>query len=149
MARAMRLLVIGGTRFLGRAIVDAAPGRGHQVTLFNRGKTNPDLYPGLQTIHGDRRRNAALLRGLDFDVAIWLDRAELFHLREDIDDTPRLCDPAVHEAEDEDLVVGDPLSRWFQAHVLALVRARDRVPADDLVSKSRPHHGCSSRPETA
>ena len=46
----MRLLVIGGTRFLGRAIVDAALGHGHEVTLFNRGKTNPNLYPGLRPV---------------------------------------------------------------------------------------------------
>ena len=66
----MRLLVIGGTRFLGRAIVDAALGRGHDVTLFNRGKTNPNLYPGLRTVLGDRAHDAGLLRGLRFDVAV-------------------------------------------------------------------------------
>jgi 2'-hydroxyisoflavone reductase len=41
----MRILVFGGTRFVGRAIVDAALGRGDAVTLFNRGQTNPGLYP--------------------------------------------------------------------------------------------------------
>jgi len=66
----LRLLVIGGTRFLGRAIVDAALGHGHEVTLFNRGKTNPNLYPGLHTILGDRVHDAGVLRGRDFDVAI-------------------------------------------------------------------------------
>src|SRR5205085_5601830 len=66
----LRLLVIGGTRFLGRAIVDAALGHGHEVTLFNRGKTNPHLYPGLHTILGDRVHDAGVLRGRDFDVAI-------------------------------------------------------------------------------
>ena len=43
----MHLLVLGGTRFLGRAIVDAALAAGHEVTLFNRGLTNPTLYPRL------------------------------------------------------------------------------------------------------
>ena len=66
----MKLLVVGGTRFLGRAIVDAALARGHEVSLFNRGKTNPTLYPGLATVHGDRVRDAGLLRGCRFDVAI-------------------------------------------------------------------------------
>ena len=66
----MRLLVVGGTRFLGRAIVDAALGHGHEVTLFNRGKTNPTLYSGLTTIHGDRSQDPGLLRGLGFDVAV-------------------------------------------------------------------------------
>ena len=41
----MRLLLLGGPRFLGRAVVDAALARGHEVTMFNRGTTNPDLYP--------------------------------------------------------------------------------------------------------
>src|SRR6516165_7060158 len=50
----MRILVLGGTRFLGRAIVDAALGRGDTVTIFNRGKSNPSLYPGVETVAGDR-----------------------------------------------------------------------------------------------
>lgn len=66
----MKILVIGGTRFLGRAIVDAALGHGHDVTLFNRGKTNPGLYPGLKTILGDRITDAHLVAGLDFDAVV-------------------------------------------------------------------------------
>ncbi|MGH9294805.1 MAG: NAD-dependent epimerase/dehydratase family protein [Acidimicrobiales bacterium] len=66
----MNILVVGGTRFLGRAIVDAALGRGHDLTLFNRGQTNPTLYPGLKTVRGDRARDTALLIGSAFDVAI-------------------------------------------------------------------------------
>jgi 2'-hydroxyisoflavone reductase len=66
----VNLLVIGGTRFLGRAIVDAALGHGHQVTLFNRGRTNPDLYPGLRLIRADRNRDAGLLAAEPFDAAI-------------------------------------------------------------------------------
>ena len=41
----MRLLVLGGTKFLGRAAVETALARGHEVTLFNRGETNPELFP--------------------------------------------------------------------------------------------------------
>jgi 2'-hydroxyisoflavone reductase len=52
----MRILIIGGTRFLGRHLVDAALARNHEVTLFNRGKSNRDLFPELETILGDRRR---------------------------------------------------------------------------------------------
>jgi 2'-hydroxyisoflavone reductase len=48
------VLILGGTRFLGRAITDAALGRGDQVRLFNRGLSGADLYPGLETIIGDR-----------------------------------------------------------------------------------------------
>ncbi len=67
----MKLLVLGGTQFLGRAIVDAALGRGHEVALFNRGLTNPGLYPGLETVRGDRRDGGlAALAGRRFDTVI-------------------------------------------------------------------------------
>jgi 2'-hydroxyisoflavone reductase len=66
----MQLLVIGGTKFLGRALVDAALGRGHAVTLFNRAKTNPGLYPGLELVRGDRRTDAGLLAGRRFDAVL-------------------------------------------------------------------------------
>ena len=41
----MRILMIGGTRFIGRHVVTAALARGHDVTLFHRGRTGPDLFP--------------------------------------------------------------------------------------------------------
>jgi 2'-hydroxyisoflavone reductase len=66
----MRILVLGGTRFVGRAIVDAALGRGDTVTLFNRGKTNAGLYPGVATVTGDRTVDLAPLDGREFDVVI-------------------------------------------------------------------------------
>ena len=50
----LKILVLGGTRFLGPAIVDHAVARGHEVTLFNRGKSNPHLYPDLEKLRGDR-----------------------------------------------------------------------------------------------
>lgn len=50
----MNILILGGTIFLGRHLVDAALANGHTVTLFNRGKTNPDLYPEVEKIRGDR-----------------------------------------------------------------------------------------------
>jgi 2'-hydroxyisoflavone reductase len=49
-----RILILGGTGFLGPAIVEAALARGHQVTLFNRGKTRPGLFPTLEKRLGDR-----------------------------------------------------------------------------------------------
>jgi 2'-hydroxyisoflavone reductase len=50
----VKLLVLGGTGFLGRAAVEAALGRGHEVTLFNRGQTNPELFPEVEKLRGDR-----------------------------------------------------------------------------------------------
>lgn len=52
----MNILILGGTIFLGRHLVDAARAHGHTVTIFNRGKTNPDLYPEVEKIRGDRTK---------------------------------------------------------------------------------------------
>jgi 2'-hydroxyisoflavone reductase len=54
----VKLLVLGGTQFLGRAVVEAALERGHTVTLFNRGETNPDLFPEVEKLRGDRAVDA-------------------------------------------------------------------------------------------
>jgi 2'-hydroxyisoflavone reductase len=66
----MRPLVLGGTRFLGRAIVDVALGRGHEPTLFNRGLTNPDLFPDVERLVGDRSSDLSSLEGRLWDAVI-------------------------------------------------------------------------------
>ncbi|MBD0349260.1 MAG: SDR family oxidoreductase [Thermoleophilia bacterium] len=66
----MKLLVLGGTKFLGRAVVDAALERGHEPTLFNRGQTNPDLYPGVERIRGDRDGQLSALEGRSWDAVV-------------------------------------------------------------------------------
>ena len=75
----MRVLVLGGTRFLGRALVEAALDRGHEPTLFNRGQTHPSLFPGVEEIHGDRTVDLSALAGREWDavldVATFLPRA--------------------------------------------------------------------------
>ncbi len=50
------VLVLGGTNFLGPAVVNALVRNGHSVTLFNRGLTNPDMFPNLPLIRGDREK---------------------------------------------------------------------------------------------
>ena len=50
----LRILILGGTGFLGPATIEAALARGHKVTMFNRGRTRPDLFPGVARLHGDR-----------------------------------------------------------------------------------------------
>jgi len=57
----VKLLVLGGTKFLGRAAVDAALARGHEVTLFNRGETNPELHPQAEKLRGDREHDLSAL----------------------------------------------------------------------------------------
>jgi 2'-hydroxyisoflavone reductase len=65
-----RILILGGTSFLGPAIVEAARPRGHVLTLFNRGRTNPGLFPDVEQLHGDRDGGLDALRGRTWDAAI-------------------------------------------------------------------------------
>jgi 2'-hydroxyisoflavone reductase len=57
----MRLLIIGGSVFLGRAVAQEALAAGHEVTVFNRGLSAPDV-PGVQAVHGDRESQEDLRR---------------------------------------------------------------------------------------
>ena len=66
----MDLLILGGTRFLGRHLVEAALGDDHRVTLFNRGLSGPDLFPEVETIRGDRDGDLSALRGRRWDAVI-------------------------------------------------------------------------------
>ena len=66
----MKLLIIGGTRFLGRAVVDAALVAGHEITLFNRGQSNPELYAELEKLQGDRDGGLDILQGRHWDAVI-------------------------------------------------------------------------------
>ena len=65
-----RVLVLGGTRFVGRHIVEAVVEAGHPVTLFNRGQTDPAIFTELEFIKGDRDGGLAGLAGGSWDVVI-------------------------------------------------------------------------------
>ena len=71
----MKILVFGGTKFLGRGVVDAAGA--HEVTLVNRGRTNPELYPELERIELDLTGDLEPLQGRRWDAAIDLDPTQL------------------------------------------------------------------------
>jgi 2'-hydroxyisoflavone reductase len=64
------ILVLGGTGFLGPHMVREALRRGHTVTLFNRGRSNKDLFPDLETIKGDRNNGLDGLRGRSWDAVL-------------------------------------------------------------------------------
>jgi 2'-hydroxyisoflavone reductase len=66
----MKLLILGGTRFVGRHLVTAARARGHEVTLFNRGRHSTDAPAGVETILGDRNRDLDKLRGRRWDALV-------------------------------------------------------------------------------
>jgi len=66
----MRILVIGGTRFVGRATVEEAVARGHEVTIFHRGQTEPEGLPEVEHLHGDRDGGLGLLAGRGWDAVL-------------------------------------------------------------------------------
>lgn len=66
----MKLLIIGGTVFLGRHLIEAALAKGHEVTMFNRGKRNPELFPEVERLQGDRDGNLEALKGRRWDAVI-------------------------------------------------------------------------------
>jgi 2'-hydroxyisoflavone reductase len=66
----MKLLILGGTVFLGRHLIEAALASGHEVTLFNRGQHNADLYPDLEKLRGDRDGGLGALKGRTWDAVV-------------------------------------------------------------------------------
>lgn len=69
--KSMNLLVLGGTAFLGPHFVRAAMARGHEVTLFNRGKTNPKMFRELEQLRGDRDKyELGSLKGRKWDAVV-------------------------------------------------------------------------------
>jgi 2'-hydroxyisoflavone reductase len=74
-SRPLKILVLGGTGLIGPPMVAYAVARGHQLTLFNRGKTNTELFPELERIIGDRNDDISALaaevaKGRRWDVVI-------------------------------------------------------------------------------
>jgi len=66
----MDLLILGGTGFLGRHLVEAALADGHRPTLFNRGLSEPGLFPEIEKIEGDREGDLSPLSGRRWDAVI-------------------------------------------------------------------------------
>jgi 2'-hydroxyisoflavone reductase len=66
----MRILVLGGTQFLGRHVVEHALALGHDLTIFNRGQTRPELFPAARKLRGDRDGDLASLAGESFDAVV-------------------------------------------------------------------------------
>lgn len=69
-ARPLRVLILGGTGFIGPHFVTALTAGGHNVTLFNRGRRKHDPMPHVETLIGDRNGQVDALKGRDWDVAI-------------------------------------------------------------------------------
>jgi 2'-hydroxyisoflavone reductase len=69
--RALKVLVLGGTLFVGRHLVEAVLDRGDEVTVFNRGQTGPELYPEVERLRGDRHSgDLEALRNRSWDAVV-------------------------------------------------------------------------------
>jgi 2'-hydroxyisoflavone reductase len=66
----LRVLIFGGTGFIGPHFVGTLRDAGHKLTLFNRGKRNPGLFPDVETLIGDRNGQIDALKGRDWDVVV-------------------------------------------------------------------------------
>jgi len=68
----MRILFIGGTKFVGRAMAETALDRGHEVTLLHRGRTQPSgkAFEAAEHLQADRDGDLSVLAGREFDATI-------------------------------------------------------------------------------
>jgi len=69
-SKPLKILILGGTGFLGPHLVENARARGHTVTLFNRGKTHPELFPEVEKLRGDRNGQLDALKGRSWEAVI-------------------------------------------------------------------------------
>jgi 2'-hydroxyisoflavone reductase len=69
-SRPLDILILGGTGFIGPHMVREALRRGHEVSLFNRGRTNKELFPDLKLYTGDRNNGLQSLEGGNWDVVV-------------------------------------------------------------------------------
>src|SRR6187551_1736793 len=69
-AKALKVLILGGTGFIGPHFVDALTAGGHKISLFNRGKRDPEVREGIEQLLGDRDGQIDALKGRDWDVVI-------------------------------------------------------------------------------
>jgi nucleoside-diphosphate-sugar epimerase len=122
-----RILVLGGTFFLGPAVVDALVADGHTVTLFNRGVTNPELFPHLEKLRGfrsadtnDQDLTALSHRHFDVIVDVWPNDPAVVasaaeFLKDRIHDYLFVSSVAAfdsHEFAKSDIAEGAPMEPW-------------------------------------
>ncbi|MGN7942112.1 SDR family oxidoreductase [Virgibacillus sp. 6R] len=116
----MKVLIIGGTRFLGKALVAEALKKGHEVTLFNRG-TNKEIFPEVEHLIGDRDGDLSLLKNRKWDVAI---------------DT---CGFAPHQIKKAAAVLGDNIE--YYTYISSISVYKDWIPyniSEDYLLQSMP-----------
>lgn len=68
--KSLKVLILGGTGFIGPHFVEVLRAAGHQLTLFNRGKRHPGMFPDIESLSGDRDNKLEALKGRDWDVVV-------------------------------------------------------------------------------
>jgi len=66
----VKILTVGGTRFFGRAFVEEAARRGHEVSVFHRGESEPEDLPNVEHLHGDREDGLDVLARRSWDAVL-------------------------------------------------------------------------------
>jgi nucleoside-diphosphate-sugar epimerase len=69
-AERLRLLLVGGPKFVGFALIEAALARGHEIATFNRGQTYAERFPEVEKLHGDRDGDLSALEGRTWDAVL-------------------------------------------------------------------------------
>ena len=85
-SKKLKILILGGTRFLGPALVESALDRGHELTLFNRGRSNPHMFPEIEKLKGNRDSKIddglSALKGREWDAVVDTSGYITRHVRE-------------------------------------------------------------------
>jgi nucleoside-diphosphate-sugar epimerase len=152
----VRVLLLGGPRFVGRALIEAALERGHEVTTFNRGQTSPELFPEVEKLHGDRHGDLEALRGRTWDAvfdtsayvpqvvrsaaALLADAAERYVFVSSISVYADYSQPTPEDAPLETLAEGHPddellpdYANYGALKVLCEQAVEERFPAGALI----------------
>jgi 2'-hydroxyisoflavone reductase len=143
-ARKLDLLVLGGTVFVGPAFVKAALARGHRVTLFNRGRSNPGLFPQCEKLRGDRTEGpagyAALgTRRFDAVVDTW-DKASLR-----VDEAARLLADRAERYLYVSSISTYDFAAWRASDRIAEDSPRTPIPADFAPANPEARYGQRKR----
>jgi 2'-hydroxyisoflavone reductase len=120
----MRLLVLGGTKFLGRHVVAHALADGHEVTTFTRGQTNPELFPDVEHLRGDRDGDLDALGGREWDGVV---------------DTSGYVPRVVRQSAD---LLHDAVQRYVFVSSISVYAEPEEEPADEDVQA---HYGALKR----
>jgi len=142
----VKLLVLGGTAFVGRHIVDAALLAGHEVTLFHRGQTGFDLFPNVERVLGDRSKDLHKLSDRHWDAVIDVNgrlpsevRASAEFFKDHVGSYIFISTVSVYTnwggSQDEDSAVHEPLQKApdpMTGHAYGALKVACEKAVDDL-----------------